>query len=105
MNKEKITQEEVNKIILSKWTKEELAEQWINEHIRCNELQQENKQLKDKLEKYKKYGEAVGEKRNELYERIDKAIEYFELEEKEGTLWSVNSTDKLLEILKGDNNE
>lgn len=39
------------------------------------DLQQENKQLKDKIEKLKDYGEAVGERRNQLYDKIDKAIE------------------------------
>ena len=39
-------------------------------------LEQENKQLKDKIEKLKDYGEKVGERRNQLYDKIDKAIEY-----------------------------
>lgn len=41
-----------------------------------HQLETENKQLKDKIEKLKDYGEAVGERRNELYDKIDKAIEY-----------------------------
>lgn len=43
-------------------------------------LQKENKQLKDKIKKLKDYGEKVGERRNQLYERIDKATEYINRE-------------------------
>ena len=32
----------------------------------------------DYIEKLENYGEAVGERRNQLYDKIDKAIEYIE---------------------------
>ena len=63
------------------------------------ELQQENKQLKDKIEKLKDYGEKVGERRNELYDKIDKAIEYIE---EKGRL--KYKPEELLEILEDKEN-
>lgn len=64
------------------------------------ELEQKNKQLKDKIKKLKDYGEAVGERRNQLYDKIDKAIEHI----KKYQYWNGNNynclhCEKLLEIL------
>ena len=61
-------------------------------------LEEENKRLL----KIKKYAEEVGNRRNELYERIDKAIEYIENPSHE---MSVNTYQNLLNILQGDNKE
>lgn len=41
-----------------------------------NNLQQENKQLKERIKKVEDYASKVGDRRNELYDKIDKAIEY-----------------------------
>lgn len=53
-----------------------LIEQNMKYQDKIDDLQQENKQLKDKIEKLKDYGEAVGERRNQLYDKIDKAIDW-----------------------------
>jgi len=47
-----MTQEEANKIILDGWAKERLAEEWVREHIKYNEMKQENEELKELCDKY-----------------------------------------------------
>lgn len=41
-----------------------------------HQLEIENKQLKKRIKLLEDYGEAVGEVRNKLYDKINKAIEY-----------------------------
>lgn len=79
-----------------------IAQEWVDY---LTNLQQENKQLKDKIEKLKDYGEKVGERRNQLYDKIDKAIEYIKescvYDEDDGVeekIYSLN-VPTLLEIL------
>lgn len=46
-----MTQEEINKIILDNWDKEGLANGWVNEHIKNNELKQQVEYLQSKIDK------------------------------------------------------
>ncbi len=65
------------------------------------ELQQENKELKEDINKYKRLGyKHLQEQNNKLEERIEKAIEYIE-NDLQSFLYSIEYK-KLLELLKGD---
>ncbi len=87
--------------------------------------EQENYQLKEALENihYCPYDDKCGElydctkeeyqgmieanvrlsnENSDLKDRIEKALEYINKHEKDGTLWFVKSTDELKEILKGE---
>ena len=81
-----------------------IAQEWVDYIV---DLQQENKQLKDKIEKLKDYGEKVGNRRNELYDKIDKAIEYIKSKQEDinngGNDMSYRQLNVLLEILGGNN--
>ena len=101
-----MTQEEIKKYI-----KEQIDKCYVIEHKEFEKvdlsklldyitnLQEENK----KLLKIKKYAEEVGNKRNELYDRIDKAIEWLDYNEI-GNWFECSKKDieDLLNILKGD---
>ena len=50
-----MTQEEINKIILDNWDKEGLANGWVNEHIKNNELKQQVEYLQSKIDKAIEY--------------------------------------------------
>lgn len=79
----------------------------LRERIKNQEIV--NKSLNEYIEKLKDYGEKVAEKRNQLYDKIDKAIEcineYFEITEY-GEYYFTHKFDesdmkKLYEILGG----
>ena len=53
-----MTQEEINKIILDNWDKEGLANGWVNEHIKNNELKQQVEYLQSKIDKANEYLES-----------------------------------------------
>lgn len=71
------------------------VEDWEKVIKSLNDLQVNNQKLNDQLDR-----ELI--KRARLEDRIKKAIAYMEECEKEGTLWAVKSTDKLKELLKGE---
>lgn len=54
--------------------------------------------LNKQVEMLKDYGEKCGERRNELYDKIDKAIEVVRL-------CNTKCSKEVIEILKGDDNE
>lgn len=88
-----MTQEEANRKILEGWSKERLAEEWVREHIKYNELkdqienlQQENERLKELVdadnESYDIQETIINRQKSELLEqedyksRCEKAIEF-----------------------------
>ena len=72
-------------------------------------LEKENKELKEKIEMYENpedltlmfmYGdEKAKDKIKQLQSVIKEIREYIKEKEKDGTLWSVKSTDEILQIL------
>lgn len=78
---EQKTREKVEKMILDHWTKEALKDGWVAEHLKYNYMK---------------------EQKEELEEKINKAIEFVE-QNLEG-IGYVEVCD-LLDILTGDNND
>lgn len=61
-----MTQEEKNKLILSKWTKERLAEEWVREHIKYNDLKEELEKLEEQVNYWKTEHSLLAYKYKEL---------------------------------------
>ena len=71
-----MTQKEANKMILDGWQKERLAEEWVREHIKYNELKQENEKLKELCDKYEEEHNITFKKWQKDIQANKKAIEY-----------------------------
>lgn len=71
-----MTQEEANKMILDMWSKERLAEEWVREHIKYNELKQENEKLKELCNKYEEEHNTTFKEWQKNIQANKKAIEY-----------------------------
>ena len=71
-----MTQEEINRMILDKWDKEGLANGWVNEHIKNNELKQQVEYLQSKIDKAIEYVSNLSSKGRdcEIYYDIKKEI-------------------------------
>lgn len=59
-----MTQEEINKKILDNWDKEGLANGWVNEHIKNNELKQQVEYLQSKIDNAIEYCKEVIKEHN-----------------------------------------
>lgn len=97
-----MTQEEKNKMILDGWSKERLAEEWVREHIKYNELKQENEELKELCNKYE-------EEHNTTFKEWLDIIEEHNIMKQliiENGLWErLLNDDRFLKHLRSDNNE
>ena len=73
-----MTQEEANKMILDMWPKERLAEEWVREHIKYNELKQENEELKKLCDKYEEEHNTTFKEWQKDIQANKKAVEILE---------------------------
>ena len=94
-----MTQEEANKMILDMWSKERLAEEWHREHIKYNELKQENEELKELCDKYE-------EEHNTTFKEWQDIIEEHKIMKQliiENGLWErLLNDDRFLKHLRSD---
>lgn len=94
-----MTQQEANKMILEMWSKERLAQEWVKEHIRYNELQEENEELKELCDKYE-------EEHSSLFKEWQDIIEEHQIMKQiiiENGLWErLLNDDRFLKHLRSD---
>ena len=101
-----MTQEEANKMILDMWPKERLAEEWVREHIKYNELKQENEKLKELCNKYEEEHNTTFKEWQKDIQANKKAVEFIKENQEEEyvtgkpmlSYWAI---DNLLSILGG----